>query len=244
MLIGALSLVTLVTACGGGGGGGGTSGSTSGGSTPAIQQTAEGLWNGTASPGGAVKMLVRANGAFYQFYGTAAPVGQLFGTLSVSANNSLSFDTSSGRVELYEPGWTVVASSVITNSTLNFSLSGGGRSRVVNQTFDSTYNSPFTKADLVGNYSGVTVGQNSTFSIDSNGNISGTAPRRITTGGCSFSGTITPDQSKRFAFVVISGCDDSVDGIGVALLVGSGTGQQIYIGTQSGYGYTLYGVKQ
>jgi hypothetical protein len=248
----AVSALLLMTACGGGGGGdttgssGGSGGSGGGGSTPLPQQTAEGIWNGTATPGGNVKMLVQANGAFYQFYGTAAPVGNMFGTSSVDANNALSFATSFGRINgIYEQNKTVYASTVVTNTTLNYTVSGGtGSSRVVAQTYDSTYTTPFTRADLVGNYDGATVGQASTFSIDANGNITGNAARYISTGSCPITGTITPNASKRFATVSISGCSDSVDGVGVALLVGSGVGQQIYIGTQSGYGHTLYGVKQ
>lgn len=54
---------SLLAACGGGGGGGGST-STTTPSTPdtsaaAIgQQYSEGLWNGTANPGGPVKMLI------------------------------------------------------------------------------------------------------------------------------------------------------------------------------------------
>lgn len=249
-----LAMIALLVACGGGGGGttgggggGGTTGGGGGGNTPLPQQTAEGIWNGAATPGGPVKTLVQANGAFYQFYGTAAPVGNIFGTLSVDSNNALLFDTSYGFFvgDGYVQGAAVSASTVVTNTALNFTISGGlGRTRVLTQSYDSTYTSPFTRADLVGNYDGATVGQASSFSIDANGNITGNAPRRIVGGSCPITGTITPNASKRFATVNITGCSDSVDGVGVALLVGSGVGQQIFIGTQSGYGDTLYGVKQ
>ena len=222
--------------------------SSSGGSTtPVSQQTAEGLWNGTATPGGAVKTLVQANGAFYQFFGNAAPVGSTFGTSSVDSNNNLSFATSAGNISGsgFVQGQTVSASVVTTNTSLNYTLSGGiGNTRVFTHSYDNTYTSPFTQAGLVGNYSGNTVGQSSAFSIDANGNISGNAARSIISGNCPITGTIVPNATKRFATVNINGCSDSVNGIGVALLVGSGVGQQIYIGTQSGYGFTLYGVKQ
>ncbi len=248
----AIMLSSLVACGGGGGGGGAASGSSSSnnnssGSTPLPQQTAEGIWNGTATPGGAVKMLVRDNGAFYQFFGTAAPAGQIFGTLSVNSSNALTFDTSFGRFASSgtEQGLTVSASTVITNTTLNFtSKYSVFAPRVITQSYDSTYTSPFTLADLAGNYSGASVGQASTFSIDANGNISGNAARYIVNGSCPVTGTITPNASKRYATVSIAGCSDSIDGVGVALLVGSGVGQQIYIGTQSGYGFTMYGVKQ
>ena len=233
----------------------GNSSSTEGSMAPATPaspvklpaQSAEGLWSGKANPGGAVRTLVQANGAYYQFYGDAAPVGNINGTSSLDSSNNLSFDTSKGYFSGggYVQGQTVTTSTVITNDTLNFTISGGlGVTRVITQMYDKSYSTPFTKADLVGNYSGASVGQASTFSIDGNGNISGNAARRTVTGSCPITGTIAPNNSKRFAIVSIAGCSDSVNGVGVALLVGNGVGQQIYIGTQDGYGYTLYGVKQ
>jgi hypothetical protein len=241
-----LSLIaSLLAACGGGGGGGApstTAPSTPDTSAAAIgQQYAEGLWNGTANPGGPVKMLVQSNGAFYQFYGTASPSGQLFGTLRVDSNNDLIFDTSRGKISgSFEQSKTISSATIRTAATLNFTMSGGtGITRSVSQTYDNTYSSPFTASDLVGNYSGVNLGQSSTFAIDANGNISGTIDT------CNFSGTITPDNVKRFANVNITTnyCAISLKGVGKALLVGSGTGAQIYVGTQDGYGYTMYGVK-
>ena len=189
-------------------------------------------------------MLVQSNGAFYQFYGTAQPIGQLFGTLRVNSNNDVVFDTSHGKISgNFEQSKDVSETTVRTGTTLNFKISGGaGSTHSISQTYDSTYLSPFTNADLVGNYSGVSVGQNSTFSIDSNGNISGAI------GSCNFSGTITPDNAKRFANVNITTISYSCTltfeaGVGKALLVGSGPGAQIYVGTQGGYGATLYGIK-
>lgn len=239
-------VASLLTACGGGGGGAGASTS----STPSApdtsaaaigQQSAEGLWNGTATAGGPVKMLVQSNGAFYQFYGTASPSGQLFGTLRVDSSNDVIFDTSHGKINgIFEQSKNVSSTTVRTATTLNFTMSGGtGNTRSISQNYDSTYSSPFTSADLTGNYSGVSVGQNSTFSIDANGNISGSI------GSCNFSGTITPDNIKRFANVNITSnsCVLSLEGIGKALLVGNGAGAQIYVGTQDGYGYTMYGIK-
>lgn len=245
-----LLLITLIVSGCGGGGGGSTAGSVS---TPtpvtpdtsaaAIgQQSAEGLWNGTATAGGPVKTLIQSNGAFYQFYGTAAPSGQLFGTLHVDTNNNLIFDTSTGKVSgIFEQNNTISATTVRTQTTLNYtSKSYVWEPRVITHTYDNTYSTPFTLADLVGNYSGVSVGQSSTFSIDATGNISGS----IST--CNFSGTVTPNGSKRFADVNITSnsCVLSLEGVGKALLMGSGTGAQIYVGTQSGFGYTMYGVRQ
>jgi hypothetical protein len=241
-----LLLPSLLIACGGGGGGGAAGVvSTPAPDTSAAaigQQSAEGLWNGTANAGGPVKMLVQSNGAFYQFYGTASPTGRMFGTLRVDTNNDVIFDTSHGMINgTFEQGTSISATTVRTGTTLNYTMSGGvGNTRVITQTYDNTYSSPFVIADLVGNYSGVTVGQNSTFSIDANRNISGSIDT------CNFSGTITPNASKRFADVNITSntCVLSLEGVGKALLVGSGVGAQIYVGTQSGYGFTMYGVKQ
>jgi hypothetical protein len=252
----AVSVLSLISACGDGSGTTVTTTTT----TPVVQQTAEGIWNGTwngtATPGGAVKMLVQADGKFYKFYGTTAPIGFATGTSLVDANNAFSYVTNdngeniSGKANIW---LSASASTFIANTTLNYTVSGGMLNtspRVIALTYDSSYTSPFTLANLVGNYSGATVGQGSTFSIDANGNITGNAARYIeggyeTTGTCPITGTITPNASKRFATVSITGCStDSVDGVGVALLVGSGVGQQIYIGSTTGKLKTLYGVKQ
>jgi hypothetical protein len=248
----AVSVLSLISACGDGSGTTVTTTTT----TPVVQQTAEGIWNGTATPGGAVKMLVQADGKFYKFYGTTAPIGFATGTSLVDANNAFSYVTNdngeniSGKANIL---LSASASTFVANTTLNYTVSGGMLNtspRVIALTYDSSYTSPFTLANLVGNYSGATVGQGSTFSIDANGNITGNAARYIeggyeTTGTCPITGTITPNASKRFATVSITGCStDSVDGVGVALLVGSGVGQQIYIGSTTGKLKTLYGVKQ
>ncbi len=255
----AVSVLSLMSACGDGSGTTDTTTTTSTTTTtttPVVQQTAEGLWNGTATPGGAVKMLVQADGKFYKFYGTTAPIGFATGTSLVDANNAFSYvnndngENISGNRNIL---LSASASTFIPNTTLNYTVSGGmmnAAPRVIALTYDSSYTSPFTLANLVGNYSGATVGQGSTFSIDANGNITGNAARYIagayeTTGTCPITGTITPNASKRFATVSITGCStDSVDGEGIALLVGSGVGQQIYIGSTTGRLYTLYGVKQ
>ena len=146
---------------------------------------------------------------------------------------------------MYEQNNAASNSTVLTGSTLNYNITRANSSpRVVTHTYDNSYNTPFTQASLVGNYSGATVGQNSTFSIDASGNISGTAARSIATGGCQIIGTVTANTNKRYGTVNINGCSDSVDGVGIALVVGNGVGQQIYIGTQGQNGYSLYGVKQ
>lgn len=245
--------VAMLTACGGGGGGSetaGSGGSSSGNITnttsPVVQQTAEGLWNGIATPGGAIKTLVLANGSYFQFIGTASPVGVMYGTSRVDASNNLIFDTQKGFINgLYEQNNAVSNSVVLTGSTLNYTIARNSSTpRVITHTYDASYNTPFTQVSLVGNYSGATVGQNSAFSIDLNGNITGTAARSIVTGGCQITGMITANTNKRYGVVSINGCSDSVDGVGIALVVGSGVGQQIYIGTQGQYGYSLYGIKQ
>lgn len=249
-------LVTmLLTACGGGGGGSSSAPAASTPAIPTVQQYAYGIWDGTFSST-PVKMVVLPNGAFYQWFGTAAPVGQLHGSLSINASNQIGFISSHGMLNgLYEQGWTVTTSSIVTASTLSFTASGGvlsnpGATRSYSLTFNSSYNSPFTNADLMGNYSGVSMGQSSTFSIDGNGVLTGI------NGNCSLNGTVSPNASNGYALVsmTISGVNcnavDQGSRIGYLTKSGTGTGQQIWIGLFSGiaattgYGYSIVGAKQ
>jgi hypothetical protein len=146
----AVSVLSLISACGDGSG---TTVATTP-TTPVVQQTAEGLWNGTATPGGAVKMLVQADGKFYKFYGTTAPIGFATGTSLVDANNAFSYvnndngENISGNRNIL---LSASASTFIPNTTLNYTVSGGmmnAAPRVIALTYDSSYTSPFTLANL------------------------------------------------------------------------------------------------
>lgn len=253
---GATSLLLVgLTGCGGGGGGGGGGGSTPPlpPPSPLVQQYAYGIWDGTfgSTP---IKMLVLANGGFFQWFGMAAPLGQLHGSLSVNASNQISFISSYGMLNgLYEQNWSVTNSSIATVSTLAFTTSGGvvgspGTTRSYSLTFNSSYNSPFTNADLTGNYSGVSMGQSSTFSIDSLGVLTGL------NGVCLLNGTISPNVSNGYALVsmTLSGVNCSATGSAIGYLIKSGTGagQQLWIGVSGGlytttaYGYSIVGAKQ
>jgi len=241
-----LGSILLLTACGGGGG------APTAPVTPPVQQYAYGIWDSAIT-----KMLVLPNGAFYQWFGTAIPIGQLHGSLTVNASNQLSYITSYGMYNgLYEQNWTVTSSSIVTSSTLAYSAIGGVVSspstiRTYNFVFNNSYNSSFTNVDLTGSYSGISMGQNSTFSIDNAGIITGLY------NSCSFNGTISPNASKGYGLVsmTISGvnCSSSSSGgpaIGYLIKSGSGVGQQLWIGVSEGlftttaYGYSLVGVKQ
>jgi hypothetical protein len=243
-------LLAGLTGCGGGGGGS----TTPSNSTPTVQQYAYGIWDGTfgLTP---VKMVVLPNGGFFQWFGTSAPLGQLHGSLSVSTTNQLGFISSDGMLNgLYLQNGTVTTSSIATSSTLSFTVRGlvlsAGASATTSYSFsfNNSYNVPITNTDLAGNYSGILMGQSSTFSIDSLGGLTGV------NGVCSFNGTISPDVSKGYALVsmTISGVNCATSGSSFGYLVKSGTGagQQLWIGvssgmgTQNAYGSSIVGTKQ
>ena len=208
-------------------------------------QSAEGLWDGTATPGGKVRMLVKSNGEFYQFYGDETGDGNIHGTLSVDAYNQLSVDTSSGKIlGVNEKNKAAYASTVLSEKTLNFDAIGGpGMNRVVVQEYDASYKEPFTFADLAGIYSTTKDGKAYTFSIDARGFAFGVTDL-VSDSACQL--RIIPNATKRFATVNISDCNyDPANGVGVgvALLAKPGSRQKIYIGTATGYGATLHGVK-
>lgn len=236
--------VTMLSACGGG------SDSDSSGidPTPVIgQQSAEGLWRGYTGGGLPVTTLVTSNGGFYQFFGIAEPAGQMFGALAVDTNNQAAFSSSKGIINgTFEQNRTITKTYLRTKAAFDFTVDDGFAkpTRTHTQDYDISYDTPLSLADLQGTYSGATVGQQSNFTIDDKGNITGEADRSYTTGTCPITGTINPNATKGWAIVTIAGCNDSVDGVGKAVVLGRGVGQQILIGTQDGYGEVLYGVKQ
>jgi len=250
-----IALLLLLAGCGGGGGGTTPSGGGTTPSVPIVQQSADGTWNGQFgfTP---TKLLVLPNGAFYQWYGTASPLGQLFGSLMVDTSNNIGFSSSTGEFNgLLEQNWLITSSTITSKSILTFTETGGilsnkNTSRTLSFVYDPTYDTPMTLTDLTGNYSGVTMGQSSTFSIDGLGAITGV------NGACSLNGTVTPNISKGYATVsaIISGvnCFNGINGgshIGYLIKSGRGIGQQIWIGLfqtppLTGYGYSLVGAKQ
>ena len=224
-------------------------------------QDIQGLWSGSALPGGQLTMLVQPNGAFYQFWGVSAPSGTFFGVFNVS-NGALSLSSNSGVVPgLSSSNPSVPAATVGSNS---FSLTLGSavdNSSVLSANTPSVvlslsstpngmtiFNSPLSlgTASLAGTYSGTSLGQaNTYFSVDASGNLNGTlqGPNNEI---CSLQkgSMVVPDATHGFAAIKITtNCSDGLSGAGVALLLPNGSSLQLDSGTQNGTGASAYALK-
>ena len=189
---GVISSLTFLTACGGGGGG-----------TPAANVPAEGVWTGTTSTGYAIDVLVLENNQFWSMFGNRSG-----GALSVigfdQGSGSASGSAFSGNLlEVLYTGTTATGSitaTTVANTSLNGSASySNGNTSTFNLAppTSSTYNYN-TAANLTtiqGNWSGSLLsGAAASVAITSVGAITGTS------GGCSFTGTVTPRTSGKNVF--------------------------------------------
>ncbi len=215
--------------------------------TAPVKQSAEGIWNGTTLTGASVKMLVQNNGQFFMFFGTSLSLGSAYGSLSIDDANNITFNKIAGYYNSYISSNTKITSSDLkTSSYLTFTTDDTSFAKV-NLNYDANYLAPLTLSQLQGNYSGAPMGQTSSFTIDANGNFTGTTPFHYPSQSskCKITGKITPNASRRFALAVITpeyGCS-AYDGVAIFLVEGSGVGQKVYIGMATGYAATLYGQK-
>jgi len=179
-----ISIVLTLSACGGGGGGGGASIPTT--------VNASGLWQGTASNGYSVYMVVMPNNTFYTIYGAPTPSGGLatygydIGFATTSGNNfsgTLTDYLYTGQVTSGSFTASVVpGKSIIGNSgnTFNLTPSPG-----------FNFNTTADIASISGSWTGTFLnGVASNISINNNGALSGTSVN------CNFSGTVTPNSYK------------------------------------------------
>lgn len=187
-LLSAAIIATALTACGGGSGGG------SGGSTPTpvTNQDPQGFWNGTSSFGYDIASVVLENGEFYSMFSRNGIVyGIDHGWGSVSGS------TISGTLKEFViyPYQTVVNGTISATFTPKTILQGStnysnGLSGTFNTTYNSSYDTPATLAQLTGTYRGnYSDGYPVNLSISSNGVISGSYRT------CTLSGTATPRAS-------------------------------------------------
>ena len=164
--------------------------------------TAEGLWRGTTSANQTALGIVLDDGTYYLVYSrSGAPVdaGVVQGS-STALNGALtSSDGLDFPIQLADnPAGHAVSATVsgtyVPETSLQLTIGEGSASRTLSASYDSDYDHPASLAAAAGTYTGESGSVNgatcATFTLDANGNISGS-----NCAGCTFQGTITPHKS-------------------------------------------------
>jgi hypothetical protein len=241
LLLAALALV----GCSNGNNHSGNGSNTGNSSTPG---QAQGVYVGTTSNGLTFNAIVLPDDIFYAIYGNTS--GNVFSVCGMATGQGTSnngkytatendFAYCSGSSNVYSG---TVSATYSAGSTLNGSMTENNNSLTFTGTAPtgSLYN--YSAAALIsaisGSWSGsLTDGESATVSIDSLGNATG-----ISSGGCSFTGTITPDGSNKNFFNVsltfgASPClmpNQTATGIAVSYLLSDGVTNQFLAGVSSG----------
>lgn len=231
LLVG-LVYAVLVSGCGGGGDGGDSS-------SPVTAASAEGLWIGTMDDpvfldDKAITALVLDDGTYWVWHANFYDEGLIQGA---GTSQSGSFTSSSGRSFSTKWGGGSTVYTLSASHIEKESLSGmfrdvlSGTQRMFTASYDPAYELTPNLGAIAGTYSGtaaISIGEYyaatdylyrwelQTFTISDSGAISGT------TGGCVFSGSVTPRASGNAYNVAVSkygiGCDhtaltDTLNGV-------------------------------
>ena len=222
---------------------GGTS-TTGGNSGSAVQSTlgeAQGAYSGTSSsPNGSYfDAIILPDDTLYVIYGTRS--GDIFyigGMIKGTGRSDHGTYTTSWLGDFHYDGTSyngTLTATYVVGSSFNGTLAENGTNISFNgtamPTLEFNYKTPASLSAVTGTWMGTFLdGTAGTIDISSNGNVSGTS------GGCSFTGTISPDASKNFFKLSVTfGASPCVlpnltaNGIGVVALLPDGVTQQLIV---------------
>jgi hypothetical protein len=185
LLILSAALTSILSACGGGG-------------SSVSNESAEGLWSGTASTGYQVSAMVLENNEVWGIYTANSSIyGALYGTAAVSGNTLTitGYDFNFATNQLASGSYSGTVSS---KSSMSLSSANNG---TVTLAYDATYDTAASQASATGTwgYQGRSGGYYltpDTVTIDSSGAFT------ISQTSCTSTGTVTPRSSGKNAFSV------------------------------------------
>ena len=221
------------------------------GSTPATSSTpgqAQGVFSGTTSTGLSFQSIVIPNDKFYAIYGTTVGNVLYISGMITGQGSSKNGNYTATVTDFYYTGTTTAGSLTATyvpGQSIKGTLTESGNSNI---TFSGTampstlfnYANPALLSDITGTWTGMlTDGAAATVSIAEGGSFSGSSS------GCSFTGSVTPDASRKNFFTVSLTYDGSPClmpsqtqvGIGVEYLLSDGVTHQLLAGVASGTSY-------
>jgi len=177
--------------------------------------TAEGLWRGTTSADQTALGIVMDDGTYYLLYsrsGGAGDAGVVQGS-SMELNGALTSPDGLDFPIQYGDTFgewvpATVSGTYVPRASLQLTIGEGSGSRTVSASYDPDYDHPASLAAAAGTYVGLSGSVNgatcATFTLDANGNVSGS-----NCADCGFQGTITPHKSVNvfdWSVKVIGGC--------------------------------------
>lgn len=246
----ALWMSFVLASCGG-------TGSKSGGGSGATDLStpgqAQGVYLGSTSTGATLDGVVLPNDKFYAIYGTVS--GNVFYICGFAtgqgASNSGKYTATENDFDYCGGGLTVYSGSVSAAYSEGSSISGSISENGTSETFTGNipptslfnYNTAASEAEVSGSWNGsLTDGEGASISIDSAGNVSG-----VSSSGCTFSATVTPDSSGKNFFDVSltfngSPCvlpNQSASGIAVNYLLSDGVTNQLIAAVSSGSSFGI-----
>ena len=247
-----LFLSLALAGCGGGNSSSGGNNSGGGGSTSTPGQ-AQGVYEGSTSTGLTFDGIILPTDKFYAIYGTTSNNAFFVCGMATGPGSSASgkynatetdFDYCGGSLSVFNG---TVGATYVPGSSINGSITEGGSSDTFSGTAPSNslfnYNSAASLSAISGSWSGsLTDGESAAVNIDSLGKVTGTS-----SDGCSFSATITPDNSGKDFFDVSltfgsSPCsvpNQSATGIAVDYLLSDGVTNQLIAGVSSGNAFGI-----
>jgi hypothetical protein len=217
----------------------GAGSNTAGGGTNYAGQ-AQGVYIGTVSNGDAFESIVLPDDKFYALYGTAMAVYGMMSGQGNSGNN-----TYTAAIEEFTGGGSAMQGSVtatdVPGSSVNGMITAAGTTLSFSGTAPASslfnYNGQASVGSIAGTWYGSLMdGSFATVTITSSGAVSGSD------GGCSFSGTVSPDPSGKNFFNVSlsfggSPClfpNQTATGVGIYYLLPDGMTQQLLAGVTVG----------
>lgn len=233
-----ITLAVTLASCGGGGGGDDAQWSTE------TNSPIQGAYEGAASNGRYLNMLVLENDEYYTMYGTlTSNVFYVMGFIHGNGRANNGSFTSSNLKDYY-PNGAVYGGTLNATYQVGVSLNGTVTEGSSTMTFTGVplqnslynYNATPNIANVAGNWNGTDLqGNATTVNVSTNGSFSGTSA------GCNFTGSLTPRPSGKNVFNLsvsfgASPCvlaNQSLTGIGLEYLLGNGKRQLIAAGTNS-----------
>lgn len=228
-------------------------GNSSSASSVSSSSQAQGVYVGSTAMGQAFDGIILPNDQFYALYGTSSGnvlyICGLATGQGTSSNGSYSatetdFDYCDGYLAIYSGN---IAGTYAAGASISGSITENGRSEAFTGTAPATslfsYNTAASLGSIAGSWSGsLTDGETAYITIGASGSMSG-----VSSLGCTFSGTITPDSSDKNFFDISftfggSPCDlpnQGASGIAVDYLLSDGVTSQLLAAASSGNSFGI-----
>jgi hypothetical protein len=174
---------------------------------PAAASPAEGLWTGTTSANQTLSAIILDDGTYYALYsqsGSTVDGGVVQGSSStrngeLTSSDGVDFPIVRAETNLSQTP-AAVSGIYVPRSSLQLTVTEGTNSRIFTASYDPGYQQPASLAAIAGPYTGISghsSGANvATFTVNSNGNLSGSTPFAVSSARSSRTGRSTSSTGR------------------------------------------------